>query len=146
KDTEVRSIVARVLGERGAQASKAVPALTKKFMEDDSWPVREESGRALWLIGQRDHAVHELIAKAIQTAKDPKLRSSATHSLRVKGSKPKILINALCKAAKDENAEVRRMAALSLSEAEGGEVATGALIDLLGDEEKEVGEMATYAL
>ncbi|NEQ20796.1 MAG: HEAT repeat domain-containing protein, partial [Microcoleus sp. SIO2G3] len=142
---QVRWRAASALGEIGAEASSAVPALTMALQDEDEY-IRRIAAYALGKIGlEAASAVPDLIAALQDT--DRNLRLVAAYALGKIGPEASSAVPNLITALQDTNAEVRLNAATALGRI-GAESKTAvpALIVALQDTDKYVRQGAADAL
>jgi HEAT repeat protein len=139
-----------VLGEIGAQAEAAVPALIgllrgiqKSTRTETSVELSQNAAEALGRLGEP--AVPALTTQLRD--KDPDIRKNAAWALWRMGPKAKAAVPALCEMSKDGNASVRLFAVAALGKigpAAGG--AVPALIERLQDPDGKIRVKASWAL
>lgn len=139
----VRLKSARELGDLGAAARTAAPALYAALKEDREPEVRSQCGKALAQIGP--HALPFLLQGLDD--KDRVVRSWSVRAVGLIGPEAKEAVGPLTKALKDSQAGIRGGAAQALGEiGPAAEASAPALIEALADSDKDVRARAAAAL
>ncbi|MEO8498519.1 MAG: HEAT repeat domain-containing protein, partial [Planctomycetota bacterium] len=143
----LRGLAAQSLGEFGATAKAAVPALVQRLKDENGY-IRVDAAVALWRIEQHPAAVPALIAELKH--EDRSIRGQAVSNLgdiAAAENSSDVIPALLSTFENDEDADVRRAAAYALA-ATGdlAESAVSALTSALYDENEEIRRAARDAI
>lgn len=152
KDEGVREEAALAFVNLGDLAKAALPALQKAFRQDKAWAVRSCAASAAKSVGGANNATAKLLADALKTEKDVRVRYTIAESLMTPGSDASvadIAIPALIALVRNEkHVGVRQTAMNSIGwYFDKGRAATSTLAEVLKNEkDKEVRYFAIDAL
>ncbi|HEY1859640.1 MAG TPA: HEAT repeat domain-containing protein [Gemmataceae bacterium] len=146
-DNNVRARASQALGNIGAEAKLAVPALLKRLKNEQNDVTRGVLADALAKIGPPAKQDVGLLREAI-TDLNPKVRAYAADSIGALGPDAESLLALLTEAASDQDVQVRQNAVRSLGKmgGNGKDTIVPALTTALKDSEHEVRVAAAKAL